>query len=74
MNALPPWPSAHAAGSAVGNDFARRLAGLGPGALRLLLQALRERLGTPAEQAGDVERVHLLDREINHRRPWSPLS
>ena len=66
-------------GPAVANDFVRRQAGLGPGALRLLGQALQERRGTAAEQAGDAERARLLSREINHRLdesagPFSRLS
>jgi hypothetical protein len=68
MTTLPASPENRPGGSAVAHDFVRRLAGLGPGALRLLLQVLQERRGTAAEQAGDRERIHVLDHEINHRR------
>ena len=74
MTTLPASPEIRPDGSAVVNDVARRLPGLGPGALRLLLQSLRERLGTAAEQSGDAERVRLLDHEINHRLAGRPAA
>jgi len=67
MTTLPASLEIRPGGSAAAEDFARRLAGLGPGALRLLRQTLQERLGTAAEQAGDSERARVLDHEISHR-------
>jgi hypothetical protein len=67
MSTLAESPDILPDGSALANDFARQLAGFGPGALRLLLQALQERRGTTAEQAGDAERTRVLGYEINRR-------
>ena len=67
VTVLPASPEIHPDRSAVGDDLARRLPGLGLGALRLLLQTLRERLGTAAERSGDIESARLLSHEINNR-------
>ena len=67
MSAQPTSSEAHSDRPHGDDDFARRLPGLGEGVLRLLLRALQERLGTPAEQPGDVERARLLGHEINNR-------
>ena len=47
--------------------LARRLPGLGTGALRMMLQVLQARLGTPEEQPPDFARVRLLAHEISNR-------
>ena len=67
MNVLPSSPEAHPDRIPVGEAFASRLQGLGDGALRLMLQALQARLGTPEEQPGDLDHVRQLGHEINNR-------
>jgi len=71
MSPLAESPDTLPVGSALANDFPRQLAGFGPGALRLLQQALQERRGTTAEQAGDAELVHMLGYEIDRRLGWA---
>jgi hypothetical protein len=67
VNARPSTSGVPSDHSFVSDEFTRQLPGLGIGALRLLLRALQERLGTAGEQPGDVERARLLGHEINHR-------
>ena len=67
MTALPDAPETSPDCNAVADEFARRLPGLGLGALRLLLQELEDRLGTAGERPCDIERAQILGHEINNR-------
>lgn len=67
MIALPESPEVAPDCLPVVDEFARRLPGLGLGALRLLLQTLQDRLGTAGEHPCDVERAQAVGHEINNR-------
>ena len=67
MTALPEAPESRPDCTAVVDDFVRRLPGLQVESLRVALQVLQARLGTPAEQPCDIERAQALGHEINNR-------
>ncbi len=67
MTALPEAPESRPDCTAVVDEFVRRLPGLQVESLRVALQVLQARLGTPAEQPCDIERAQALGHEINNR-------
>lgn len=67
MTALPEAPESRPDCTAVVDEFVRRLPGLQVESLRMALQVLQARLGTPAEQPCDLERAQALGHAINNR-------
>lgn len=67
MTALPEAPESRPDCTAVVDEFVRRLPGLQVESLRVALQVLQARLGTPAEQPCDIERAQALGHEIRNR-------